>query len=531
MIADTPTNRVLIRSIIIFLQSYAPFCLGYVAWGLVAFQWPAWSLGFEGYRERKWLWRVCLAESLFYLFFFWYQRHIQREAVHPPLRSRQERQELFKKCQREIHDPLAFLSGWFRGAKPEDIGREELRKFVNWSFWEGRAEVTGGEKDGDGEAAEMEQYLDKMSSMLPQPFLPGAGKAKSLRLTLDPIEIEARSLLWYSLIMLADTVTLVLLRTKGFSYHRRPFWKAAAVFPPRPAAFFTRHVSVTPSISYFLREHTSPTRLPVVYIHGIGIGLLPTVKFLEELDHDLNDGHSDADQAGILVLEVLQISSRLTESMPRRAEFVAQLTSIINHHFGRGRFVLGAHSYGTTLSANILCDEHLSARVSASLLVDPVSFMLHMPDVAYNFTCRPPVRANEWLLWYFASKDPQIAHTLGRHFFWTENILWRDQIDRLIEKHGMRLTASLSSDDLIVGAKAVRAYLEGDRAVDGKGQGQHRMNFQPNTSRNDPRPEQAWRGRGLETLWWEGRDHGDVYDSREDRAQLTKILVEYCRGT
>lgn len=544
MIADTPTNRILIRTIIVFFQSYAPLCVGYITWSLLASRWPACSFGIESssrylLRERGWLWRVCLAEAIFYLFFFslWYKKHVQREALHPPLRTRAERENLFRKCQREILDPEAFLSGWFRGANPEDIGREELKRFLNWSFWDGRARVAG-EKEDDGDAnadaAEIEQYIDKMSVMMPQPFLPGAGKAKSLRLTLDPVEIEARSLLWYALIMLADTLSQVLLQAKGFAYHRRSLWKtAAAVFPPRPAAFFTRSTSVAPSISYFLREHHSHTRLPVLYIHGIGIGLLPSVQFLSELDHELNHGRSSDDQVGILAIEVLQISSRLTESIPRRADFLAQLTTIINHHFGPdSRFVLGAHSYGTILSANILNDDHLSPRVSATLLVDPVSFMLHMPDVAYNFTCRKPVRANEWLLWYFASKDPQIAHTLGRHFFWTENILWRDQVDGLIERHGLRITASISSADLIVSAKAVRAYLESNttgtgtcsKQVDGSG-GVEKQERELHRGVGS----ETWKGQGLETIWWEGYDHGDVYDSKEDRARLIRALVHYCQ--
>lgn len=529
MIADTPTNRAIIRTIILFLQYYAPFCLGYVAWSTVASQWPVWSLGFDEYLQRKWLWRICLPEALFYLFFVWYRRHIQREAVHPPVRSRQERLDLFNKCQREIHDPVSFLSGWFRGARVEDIGREELRKFVDWSFWEGRAQ-TGDEEDGET-AAEIEDYMEKMERMMPQPFVAGPGKAKSLRLTLDPIEIEARSLLWYGLIMLADTISLLLLQAKGFSYYRRTLWKTAAVFPPRPAAFFTRKTSVAPKLSYFLREHTSKTRLPVVYIHGIGIGLLPSVQFLGELDHELNDGRSASDKAGILVLEVLQISSRLTESIPARAEFISQLTMIIDHHFGTGRFVLGAHSYGTVLSAQILRDKHLSARVSGSLLVDPVSCMLHMPDVAYNFTCRKPIRANEWLLWYFASKDPQIAHTLGRHFFWSENILWRDQIDHLIENHDVRLTASISSDDLIVNAKAVRAYLEsGVKPIPVMTQDKEGRSKMDLETKSVPQTK-PWRGSGLETIWWKGHDHGDVYAKKEHRARLIKVLDEYTRGS
>lgn len=548
MISDTPTNRILIRTIIVFFQSYAPLCVGYITWTLLASHWPACNLGIESssssryllWRERGWLWRVCFAEAIFYLFFFclWYKKFVQREALHPPLRTRIERENLFRKCQREIRDPEGFLRGWFRGAKAEDVGREEVKRFLNWSFWDGRARVKGekeedGDADADADAAEIEQYIDKMSVMMPQPFLPGPGKAKSLRLTLDPVEIEARSLLWYTLIMLADTLSQVLLQAKGFAYHRRSLWKtAAAVFPPRPAAFFTRSTSVASSISYFLREHHSHTRLPVLYIHGIGIGLLPSVQFLSELDHELNHGRSSSDQVGILAIEILQISSRLTESIPRRADFLAQLTTIINHHFGPdSHFVLGAHSYGTILSANILNDDHLSPRVSATLLVDPVSFMLHMPDVAYNFTCRKPVRANEWLLWYFASKDPQIAHTLGRHFFWTENILWRDQVDGLIERYGLRVTASISSADLIVSAKAVRAYLESNttgtgtysKQVDGSGGVEKREGLHRGVG------SETWKGQGLETIWWEGYDHGDVYDSKEDRARLIRALVHYCQ--
>lgn len=225
---------------------------------------------------------------------------------------------------------------------------------------------------------------------------------------------------------------------RGFDYYRRSLAGVAATFPPRPAALFTRNTSVVPDFGYFLKEHTSKTRLPIIYVHGIGVGILPHIGFLQELHHALNDGAADDDQVGILAIEILQISSRLTSSMPRRAEVVLQMTKIIDYHFGQGRFVLASHSYGSVILTHIMTDPHLSTRISGTLMVDPVTILLHMPDVAYNFTVRHPVRANEWELWYFASKDPQIAHTLGRHFFWSENVLWRDQIDHLVANHNMR---------------------------------------------------------------------------------------------
>lgn len=333
--------------------------------------------------------------------------------------------------------------------------------------------------------------------------------------------------------MLADTFAILLLMKDGFDYYRRRLPNLAAVFPPRPAALLTRDVSVVPDFSYFLRRHTSKTRLPIVFIHGIGVGLISHVPFLDELHRSLNAGTAEDDQVGIVAIEVLQVSSRITTSIPRRIEFVSQLTSIINHHFGTGRFVLASHSYGSVLSTHVMNDPHLSIRISGTLLIDPVSILLHMPDVAYNFTVRPPVRANEWQLWYFASKDPQIAHTLGRHFFWSENVLWRDQIDHLMINHNMRLTASLSSDDLIVNTNAVRAYLAErdlpDPVLVEDVPGQKKMQLQ--THSTDTEKTTKWRGSGLEVLWWDGYDHAGVFDLKQDRAKLVDVLVEYVKGS
>lgn len=105
-----------------------------------------------------------------------------------------QRKALFAKVRRAVHDPDRFLSGWFRGAKPETIGREDLRSFLNWAFWDGRA--------GASDQKELEYYMNKVEAMMRKPFAPGHGAAKSLRLTLDPIEMEIRTLSWYSLVSL-----------------------------------------------------------------------------------------------------------------------------------------------------------------------------------------------------------------------------------------------------------------------------------------------------------------------------------------
>lgn len=328
--------------------------------------------------------------------------------------------------------------------------------------------------------------------------------------------------------MLVDTLALLLMKSKGFIYYRKPLPGLIAVFPPRPAALSTCKVSSAPSLSYFLREHTSKTRLPVIYLHGIGIGILPHVQFLDELNSALNAAASADDKVGILVVEFLQISSRLTTPVPHGTEMVSQLTTLIDHHFGPGRVVLVAHSYGSILSTPILNDPKVSSRISGTLLIDPVSIQLYMPDVAHNFTRRKPVKADEWAL-YWLGRDPGVAHTLGRHLFWSESVLWREQIEKLIKNHDMRFTASLSSEDLIVNTRSVRDYLAEVNLPSVTTSSETTVAEECVDSRKcleDVGPD-ARRGAGLEILWWDGYGHAAVLETRRDRAKLAKVVLKY----
>lgn len=186
LLADSPGARRLIRAIILILQSYGPFCLVYTIWVLAAKTWHPLAFGKDQFLNNWTLWCLWFPESLLYVFFLGYARYIQAEAIHPSKRTRHERLALFSKVRSEIYDPVSFLTWWFRGARVGDIGREEMKRFINWTFWEGRA----GEEKGD--EAEIEEYIRKVEEMMPEPFPEGEGKARSLRLTLDAIEIEAR---------------------------------------------------------------------------------------------------------------------------------------------------------------------------------------------------------------------------------------------------------------------------------------------------------------------------------------------------
>lgn len=76
-----------------------------------------------------------------------------------------------------------------------------------------------------------------------------------------------------------------------------------------------------------------------------------------------------------------------------------------------------------------LLQPSFAPRIATTLLVDPIPFLLHLPDVAFNFVYRASRDADEWLLWYIVSRDLDVARTLARHFFGAENVLWKEELE------------------------------------------------------------------------------------------------------
>ena len=98
---------------------------------------------------------------------------------------------LFWTCfKTEVTDPDQFIQGWFKGAEIKDIRRDEVKEWLAWAFFDRDYE---GREDED----EIEEYTLEIESMLRKDFRPGKGTVKPLKLTIDPVDMLHRSLLWY----------------------------------------------------------------------------------------------------------------------------------------------------------------------------------------------------------------------------------------------------------------------------------------------------------------------------------------------
>ena len=254
----------------------------------------------------------------------------------------------------------------------------------------------------------------------------------------------------------------------------------------RPAA--------TSSFPYWYRPHRSETKHPVVFIHGIGIGLLPYLPLLRELDSDV----------GFVLIELLPISMRMTSAaFPSRPDLLEAIETTLSSLPYFDRYVLAAHSYGTAVAAHIL-RHGTAAQVQSVVLMDPIPILLHLPDVAYNFLYRSPRGANEWQLWYFASRDADVARTLFREFYWRDCVLWKDDLEKL----GRDVAVVLCEKDQIVASRHVWDYL---------------------TESTDLQSGNAdWQAGHLKVLWYDKLDHAQVFDTKDRRKRLVELIDNYC---
>lgn len=472
MIGNSLPEYIFIRASIACLRLVAPLSVAYTLTSLYAGE----------ILYCRWLGLYAIAETIFYAFVYVPRSYwLQKAAVHPPPLSKTERETLFLRCVAHMAG-TNMTTGWFFNSPETSIKRDNMKEWLLWALFSARPDGMKQEW-----VEEIEDYLTRVEEATGSKLPRGCSETvKSMRTTLDPVVTVHRPLFWYLIVSIVDTITCTLLLRGGFKHCNT---SSIRCFPPRWISLLSQP-SPQSDLVYWYRPHRSKTKPPVLFLHGIGIGLWPYVTFLREIA-------AEDPEVGIMAIENLAVSMHITYPPLHRPAMLSALTRVLDHH-GLPTFILAAHSYGTVLAAHILRDAPLAARVASTLLVDPIPFLLYLPAVAYNFVYREPRTANEWQLWYFASRDPDIARALSRHFFWFENMLWKDDLD------GRSCAIVLCGRDQIVDAKQVRRYLTGTDET---------------TFR--------WEKDGLEVLYYPDLDHSQQFDYPDRRQPMVKIISRF----
>ncbi|BCS23582.1 uncharacterized protein APUU_40026S [Aspergillus puulaauensis] len=507
MIGESTTEYLFIRICILFLHNIAPISILYsTQLLLVQFVHLPNYLEHLPYPIQIWL----TTEAIFLITFIIplkYNLH-HSTICHRPL-SAEGREKLFRRCIASVPNLEKYLSRWLLVSEAEYIKRDNVKDFVRWAFFRPDYKHKWDQHD----EVEVEAYTTEIEKLIGQKLAPGRIDLKGLGQLLHETTGSHRSLLWYTCVFVVDTVTYCKMLYNGFHFHRSSLSRFFNIFPIRPLTLFTAYQSPAQHLTYWHRQHTSTKRLPVLFIHGIGVGLYPYMNFLQELNSELETGANNDGEVGIIALEIMPISSRITHPALERHVMIREILQIVQYHRW-SRFVLVSHSYGSIIAAHLLKSDLFDTLIGPMVFIDPVAFLLHLPDVTYNFTVRQPARANEYLLWYFGSKDIGVAHTLSRRFSWIDNIIWRENLRIKGEKNqeGRNVTVALSGKDAIVATETVAQYLVGS------------LSDRPSTR---GWKNKSWIGYGLELLWYEQLDHAQIFSFKDTRWPVIRAISVY----
>lgn len=199
-------------------------------------------------------------EVLFFIYLSWRYSVLRRHRK-PPSINREERRKLLHRCLENCEDVKALISGWFMDVPFEKLSKKELLTFLAWMLLGKPLE-----KVVDAEELEDLEYALCLVQETAEHHLSTEENEKEhpcMRHTLDELKHNHRPIITYLFthILVNGFLCSLFLRYKGFKYH------------------------TAGKISYWHRKaHGEAARAPpIVFCHGIGIGLITCKRLIEAL--------------------------------------------------------------------------------------------------------------------------------------------------------------------------------------------------------------------------------------------------------
>lgn len=379
------------------------------------------------------LWLV--AEFLFYFYYVFTKRNLeQRIFVSKPTPG--DSKKILNRCLRAMMDSSCSteqlrehkrkaVRGWFRSKSHDDdnfqIHKGNVREWIAWAFFESTEEELASV-----ESDEVDEMIKSVEAWLQEDFPEGYNSTVvSLRLNLDPINSIHRPLIYYAVTAYCfEGMLRLILSSNGFS-----LCKSGA------------------SLSYWYRKGSKnkpSSTLPIVFCHGLGVGVLPYVQFIMDI-LKVDPGRE------VFLINLPNISMQPNTYVHSSETLVHDICKMLQAWSVDSAHFIG-HSFGSCVMSYVLKSPEGRKRVAAATFIDPVTFLLCRPDVAYNFMYRRPSTATQLLIKYFLSQELYIAHSLSRHFFWKDCMLWEEQLTA-------PTNVILSKLDSIVPSERVHGYL------------------------------------------------------------------------
>jgi len=238
-----------------------------------------------------------------------------------------------------------------------------------------------------------------------------------LKYSCDPLmDVASYPLMFHILILLATEGGLrLMMRLRGFQ--RLRVGPVSYYYHPGRSSSNQDSSFEQPNNTDGNREEVDHDDIPIVFCHGIGVGLIFYMTLVDEL----------AKLGRPLILpEIPFVTGFRPYQSPHcvlpPAAVTSSLMSILAcHGHARGAFV--GHSYGTSW-LSFMC-KYAPSAVAAVMFLDPVCFCLHCPRLTKQFVYH---RADPGSTSHMIRTDVNINWTIQRGFPWARISLFTEQI-------------------------------------------------------------------------------------------------------
>jgi len=195
---------------------------------------------------------------------------------------------------------------------------------------------------------------------------------------------------------------------------------------------------------YYCPEDVDLNATPIVFCHGIGVGIFPYLAFIDRLAKLKRPLYLPEINyvSGFRILQNLN-----TDTILPPHSVVSHVVSMMAKH-GHSRAVFSGHSYGTTWLSYIA--KYAKRYVEGLIFLDPICFCLHDPHLTKQFVYH---RANPGSVSYIIRSDVHVHWTIQRCFPWK-------QISLFVEQISCPAAIFFSENDSLVPISILQEYLE-----------------------------------------------------------------------
>ncbi|KAG0345080.1 hypothetical protein BG004_003979 [Podila humilis] len=293
-----------------------------------------------------------------------------------------------------------------------------------WAFWVSTLDEVFETAEG---MMDINQMLDRLESSKNIKFADGHNAGvQCIRLAFDPVIASHRPLVYYAFFYLANTLAGFVFTMLGFTRFQGTHTRSNHVFKnntKRRSRDFTRNQSTTvidpaTDLNYWVRTPKNPTnKVPLVFIHGIGIGMAQYIHWVVALS---------TISRPLILVEVPYVSNKFfkTDCMTPDETYFAIERILKTHRYSKATFM--GHSLGTMLCAAV-CRASPATQpksiVAGLILADPICFLTHH-SIARNFAYRAPSTASELIMDLFAARELGTSWYIMRRFNWDQCIMF-----------------------------------------------------------------------------------------------------------